>query len=509
MTLRSNVIASYASQAFATLLSLAVMPIYLRYMGSEAYGLVGFFTMMQAWFQVLDMGLGPALSRDIARQRAGVLHAQELRTLFSSLENLFVFVALLGSLVLVLSSSYVASHWVKADTLPAESVAACILMMGLTVPMRWVAGLYRSVVAGHERLVWLAGFNALAATVRFLGVLLVLHLWDTRPTTFFAFQLFVATLELLALTLVAHKLLPKIADRSWIPLGEQIAQIRRLGRFSIAIAGTAMIWIAVTQVDKLLLSHLLPLSEYGYFSLAVVVAGGVNLLAAPISQAILPSLARLHAAKDHVALLAVYRRSSQLSCLITIPCALVLSFFPEQILTAWIGDVSAAREAAPIVAGYAIGNAILALSAFPYFLQYARGSLRLHLSGNVLLVILLVPAFVWISPRYGAVGAAGVWLTAMALYFTVWVPLSHAKLEPGLQGPWLGDIARIVVACLLAATLLHALVPWPEGRWASALLAVGAWAMVTLAGAMAATDPTARRFVSRSLTTLWRLPKLP
>ena len=31
-------------------------PLYIKYMGAEAYGLVGFFTMLQAWFGLLDMG---------------------------------------------------------------------------------------------------------------------------------------------------------------------------------------------------------------------------------------------------------------------------------------------------------------------------------------------------------------------------------------------------------------------------------------------------------------------
>ncbi|MDN3920946.1 oligosaccharide flippase family protein [Roseateles violae] len=496
MSLRHNVATTYASQIYVTLLSLAVMPIYLRYMGSEAYGLVGFFTMLQAWFQILDMGLGPALSRDIARQRAGAIPIQELRVLFSALENIFILIAVLGAVALTLTAPYVASHWIKTHVLSTESVAASVLMMGLTIPLRWIAGLYRSVIAGHERMAWLAGFNAAGATARFPGALLVLELWSKLPTTFFAFQLFVAVLEFVILAAISHRLLPRHSRASW---REQLMQVRRLGSFSLMIAATAVIWITVTQVDKLLLSHLLTLSDYGYFSLAIVVAGGVNLLAAPISQALLPTLARLHAKEDHAALIATYRKSSQLTCLITIPCALMLSFFPEQILFAWINDINAAHKAAPIIAGYAIGNAILAISAFPYLLQYARGSLRLHLLGNLLLVMILVPAIIWISPEYGAVGAAGVWLAAITLYFLVWVTLSHAKLEPGLHGPWVYDIARIAGASLLTTALLHSLVTWPQGRLSSVATVLAIWLAATITGALSANDPTARRLILKAL----------
>ena len=33
-----------------------MVPLYVRYMGVEAYGLVGFYAMLQGWFMLLDMG---------------------------------------------------------------------------------------------------------------------------------------------------------------------------------------------------------------------------------------------------------------------------------------------------------------------------------------------------------------------------------------------------------------------------------------------------------------------
>ena len=50
MSLKSNIAANYASQLYTTLIGIVLVPLYLRYMGSEAYGLVGFFAMLQAWF---------------------------------------------------------------------------------------------------------------------------------------------------------------------------------------------------------------------------------------------------------------------------------------------------------------------------------------------------------------------------------------------------------------------------------------------------------------------------
>ena len=79
MSLKRNILASYASQIYVTLVGILILPLYLKYMGAEAYGLVGFFTMLQAWFNLLDMGLTPTVARETARFRGGATDALSYR----------------------------------------------------------------------------------------------------------------------------------------------------------------------------------------------------------------------------------------------------------------------------------------------------------------------------------------------------------------------------------------------------------------------------------------------
>ena len=54
MSLKKNVIANYLGQAWAALMGLVFVPVYIRYLGVEAWGLVGFMSMLQGWFTLLD-----------------------------------------------------------------------------------------------------------------------------------------------------------------------------------------------------------------------------------------------------------------------------------------------------------------------------------------------------------------------------------------------------------------------------------------------------------------------
>lgn len=71
MSLKTNIISNYASQIYVTLVGIAVVPLYIKYMGAEAYGLVGVFTLLQTLFNMLDMGLSPTVARETARLSGG------------------------------------------------------------------------------------------------------------------------------------------------------------------------------------------------------------------------------------------------------------------------------------------------------------------------------------------------------------------------------------------------------------------------------------------------------
>ena len=42
---------SYIGQAYALLVGILILPFYLGHLGAEAYGLIGFFAVLQAWLQ--------------------------------------------------------------------------------------------------------------------------------------------------------------------------------------------------------------------------------------------------------------------------------------------------------------------------------------------------------------------------------------------------------------------------------------------------------------------------
>jgi O-antigen/teichoic acid export membrane protein len=483
LSLKANILANYAGHVYVTVINLVMVPMYLRYMGAEAYGLVGFFAMLQMWFQMLDLGLTPTMSREAARYQGGVTDVLSLRRLLRALEGIFFISGAIGATVIVIGADKISAYWLNAHTLSVSEVRRAVILMAFLVALRWVCGLYRGAISGMEKQVWLNGFNAGVATLRGLAVMPVFIFLGSTPTHFFAFQLAVSAIETLCLISKTYRLLP--LDRSVRHVRWEWAPLRRVLTFSLSVGFTSSIWVLITQTDKLVLSKLLPLAEYGYFTIAVLVAGGVMLISGPVGAALQPRLTRIASSGDNAGVIRLYRNATQLVAVLCAPASMLLAFFPEQVLWAWTGNPEIAGHAAAVLLLYAIGNGVIAVSAMPYYIQFANGNMRLHVIGGALLTALLLPALVWASRRYGAVGAGWAWLCANTVFFLAWVPLIHRRFLPRLHFSWLAnDIGAIVAPALIGAMLLHAFVPLPTHRWSMAfLLSCMGLSMVLLAAA--------------------------
>jgi O-antigen/teichoic acid export membrane protein len=443
MSLKRNILANYLGQAYAGVIGIIMLPVYLRHMGAEAYGLVGFFTMLQAWFQLLDLGLTPTLSRELSRYRAGIMDETQTATLVRVTEWFFGGLGVVGALAVGLAAGWIARDWLKPQHLSVGEMQLCVVLMAGMIAPRWLVGLYRGGLAGLEQMVSLNVAGIALATLRFVGVLAVLLLWTTRPSGFFAYQLGVAFVELAVIRMLFYRAF----SMRTAAVRPRFQTLRSVLGVAGSMAFLAGLWVVISQTDKLVLSWILSLQSYGFFVVAVTLAGGISLLAGPMTQALQPRFAVLFAQGEQAALVKLYRTATQMTTAVVFAIAGVLACFAEPVLRAWTGSVVTAREAARILPLYALGNAVATLLVLAFLVQFAFGKLRWHVLGNCLFSLIWIPGVYLAARQAGAVGAGWVWLGGNLAYLCFWLPYVHRRLLPGLWRRWLlGDVGLIVLA---------------------------------------------------------------
>ena len=460
MTVRRNIIANYFGQGITALLGLVFVPVYIHYLGMEAYALVGLFALVQSWLTLLDFGMTPTLSREMARFTAGAIPIQSVRNLLRSLEILCLSIAAAVGLTMILGSSSIASDWLQTAHLPIATVAHAMTIMAVVVALRFCEGIYRSALLGLQQQIWFNGASVVLAVLRSGGTVAVITLVSPTIEAFFIWQGLVSLLTLAAFGAKLYLALPnapKPARFSW----RALAEVRR---FAGGMIGFSVLAVLMTQVDKLLLSRLLPLETFGFYMLASTVSGVVFLIVAPITQAVYPALVRQAIVGDTSRLSATYHTTTQLACIAIAPAAALLAAFPMTILFAWSNNARLATVAAPALALLTIGNFINGVMQIPLQLQLAYGWTRLVLTVNIAGVLILLPTLLWAVPRYGPIAAAAIWTALNVSNLLIQLPLMHRRLLPGEQWQWYrGDVCRplagamfvVVPAALLRPDGLH------------------------------------------------------
>lgn len=454
-------------------------PLYIKYLGVEAYGQIGVFAVLQAWLSLLDMGMTPALGREMARFMAGAHSSESIRDILRSIEIVAVAIAALMTCAATLGANWIATSWLKADGLPVEVVMQAFVIMGLVIGLRFVEGIYRSAIVGLQRQVIFNVVSGAMATLRWGGAAGILIWVSPTVEAFFLWQglVSVATLGILCVVIYAT-----------LPQGERggrfsVKALSTVSGFAGGMLGINLLALLLTQVDKTLLSTLLPLTEFGYYTLAATVAGALFMLIGPVTQAFYPKFCEMYAHGDIDKLADSYHKASQLVSIIAGSGAIVLIFFSEAFLRLWTQDDVLAESVAPLLSLLVLGNLLNGLMWIPYQTQLAHGWTSLSLKTNIVAVLLLVPAILWVVPLYGAIGAAWVWVALNAAYFAVGVQFMYKRILSCEKWRWYW---QDTLAPLLAATtvvgLIRFLVPAQKTFVAgAAVLGITSVAAITLA----------------------------
>jgi len=494
---RHGLLANFAGTGWSAIVQVVSIPLYIKFLGIEAFGLIGFYLLLQAMLQVLDLGLSPTINREMARYSVHPEKAAEARDLVRTLEAGYWLIGIaIGALILA-AAPLIAADWIKASAIPVHNVRHAVMLMGVLAVFQWPVSLYQGGLMGLGRQVLYNSLNILFVTLANGGAVLILWLVSSTIQAFFLWLVAASAAKAILLSVFLWKSLP-LATR---PSQFDLHQVRNVWRFAVGMTGITASALILTQLDKVIVSRLLDLKTFGYYALAGMFGSGLSMIVASVFNTIFPRFSALVAAHDEEALKRLYHRCTQLMAVLVLPLAAVLALFSTDILQFWTKNAELARDAGPVATLLVIGSALNGLMNLPYALQLAYGWTGVGLRINLFLTVTLVPS-VWIlTSHYGAIGAASAWAGLNCIYIAIGVPLTHRRLLRGEMGRWLvEDVGLSLTAVLLVAGLGRALITQPT----SAGMATVNFSVVFF-GALIAAAFAAPQIRSRLLTELSRI----
>lgn len=490
--LRTNIAANFAAQAWTGILQLLLVPFYLHYLGIEAYGLIGVYLMLLASVQVFDLGFSQTLNRELARRSAGPVPPTDALDLLRTIEITYWSIVAIVCVCLLVAVPTVSRNLINPSLLEPEVLHRALMLMVLVIAINWPAGLYYNGLLGLQRQLEANLLRMVVGTTTSVGSLVVLAFVSPTIVAFFAWQLASALFGLIATAVLLRRILPSDTRRPRFR-----RDLLKTGWRFAAGAGTLSIsGLVLTQFDKWILIKVLPLKEFGYYTLANTVANVLHYAIAPMFAAVFPRLSALLATGAERAVLRVYHVASQAVTTVIVPIAAFLALFAHEVLTLWTGNENLATLVAPLAAIMVVGTALNGLMHMPYALQLARGRTRLFLIINLAAIAILIPVVVWAAPRFGAIVGALAWLTLNASYLLLAAPIAHREMSAKDRFAWLAnDIARPGAAALVVLLIARMAIDSTLG-WQSMFFSLAA--ALAAAVLVAASNATALRSALRS-----------
>ena len=489
--LRSNIFSNLLGQGWVGLVQLIALPLYIKLLGIEAYGLIAFYVTLQATIQAFDFGMGATLNRELARLGAAPGEARKIHDTVHTIEMSFLgIVAIIGAGLYILAP-VLSGEVIKPDGLAMNTVTQAVQLMVVLLPIQWAAGIYQGGLMGLEKQVLVNGLRVTFATVNTGVALLLLYFVSGTLETFFWWQIIASSVYLLTVFLVLHRSLPETPDAR---PAFRIDILRELSGFAAGMGAISIAGIVFAYLDRWILITLADLKTFGYYAVAVVVANALYYVITPIFNAMFPRFTVLIAQRQYADLLKLYALGTQFMVGLVIPIAIIVSLFSHEILLLWTRNPALAAEAAPIASILVLGTALNGIMNLPFAIQIASGWIRMALSLVIGLIVVFVPTSIALTMYMGGIGCAMAWFLLNALYFIIGSYVTHRQFRAeSVQGWFSRNVLPGVVAAVAVALPIRVFYPEQAGP-VSELMIIGiATALAILAACFSGAE--SRRWI--------------
>lgn len=476
-SLAKNIVANYLGRGWTFLLSILLIPVYLRFLGIEAYGLVGFYMVLISTLSIFDFGISNTMNRELARLSVNTDSASVQRDLVRTLELIYWGIAILAGVIIILLAPYIAHTWIKAENIPQTTILKTIQLMAIAVALQFPISLYQGGLMGLERQVLVNVILALIGTLRSVGAILVLWLVSPTIEAFFIWQVVSSILGSIVFFAAMWLSLPKHAQEPRF----RKKVISGIWKYAAAISANSIIGVVLVQLDKVILSRMLTLRNFGYYCLATTVASAIWMIIVPFNNALFPRFVQLHENKEAQELRVFLHRSAQVLSFVLLPVCALIIVFSKDILFLWMHDISIVQNCHLIVSLLVFGIMLNGIASIPSYSAAAFGWPHLVTYTNAIQAIFAIPLIIGLVYWLHGVGAAIAWVIMNSTYVIFMAPVYFRRYFKEEQVGWyLRDVTLPALMVFSVCLLLSLLGPVMHNRLfiLSKLTVIGFIAMV-------------------------------
>ena len=420
------------SRIWTALISILFVPIYVKILGAESYGLVAFFGTLSSSLAILDLGLSTAISRQIAIFKTQPNKEKENKDLIFSVEIIYWLIAFLVGFLVVLMANPIALYWLKTKDLPVDTIQKAVMLMGAIFAVQFPSSIYNGVLIGLGRQITNAVAALIFTSLKAVGFIGVLHLVSPTIENYFIWQVLITIASTFCLRFLVWNNFKIGLEKARF----SFVQLKSIWSFAAGMTGISIVTFFLTQIDKIVVSKFVLLEFVGYYNLAFLVSSAITQVISPMQPILFPKFTELVAGDKNLELLALYHKNSRWIAIIIFPIGFVLILFAKEILFLWTKNPNLTANTVPILQIVAAGTTCNCLMWVPYWYMLAKGHTKFTIYQNFIAAIISVPLLFWWTGKYGVLGASFIWLAVNVGYILVAIPIFHRLYMRGELIKW-------------------------------------------------------------------------
>jgi O-antigen/teichoic acid export membrane protein len=417
----ANAVYGSADYLVQPILMLLAAPFLLHRLGAAQYGLWVLASAAVSSGNLFSSGFGDAAIKYISASRG-----------CNDLDKATLIVRCMITINLLLSTGTAVLIWCIAPSLvrhivhadiPLQRIGQQSLRIGcILLVVKSIESVFISTLRAFER------YGPAFRIASFMRVLILLAAVLLVAKGYGVVSILYATLflSIFGVVLQALSLRSNVADFALIPAWDT-GTMRIIAGFGCFSWLQALIGVASTQADRLLIGFLLGAPALAYYSICTQAAQPIHGLISSGYHFLFPHLS----ARSSVAPVRDLRRTIitafRANILLVVILAAPMIFFSRYILTLWMGPVFAAN-ASGTLSIVAWSYALLGLNVTAYYSLLALGRVRFVSFLNLAATVAMLAAMALLIPHWGMQGAAAgrliygpiTWITYAVLYKIVW-----------------------------------------------------------------------------------------
>lgn len=412
--LARNVLYNLGGQLALLVLGLVSARHVFAQLGGDVLGIIYFTMMLNALaLSVLQLGITATTVREISAHE----NDRDYTTRLVRSGALFYWAAyVIVGVAMFVVAPYLVDRWITLDDLSPAVAVRLLRILGISALLAVPQSFYASVFRGLQRMGVPNLIDVASAIFTQVGIVAIISL--TRDAELAVWWMasnyvvrIVVWLVMIGRAFGWSSLVPK-----W-----DASVVGRTKRFTLQMTAVTLLATLQTQTDKFVIASMLPVGAFGVYALMYSTVARGSIVTSAVAQSAFPALSELVASGDRATFSSRVQRLHDLLCYGLAPLYALLAFAAFPLFTN-VFDVRTAGSLLVPACLLALGYYLNGMLNMPYYVALATERPDIVVRLNVLALVTTLPVTVFLTWRFGFVGAAGSWVWYHVFAFSYFVP---------------------------------------------------------------------------------------